>query len=117
MSTLPPDLSYLERLYKGDRARIAAWVAIYLEEIPLHLERAAESVHRDDAAGLAAVVHDLRPQAHYLGARWMMDVLVDIGQRARSEGAASCAPALQELRAACTDVEAALRSRFGPAEG
>jgi hypothetical protein len=40
---MPPhtDLSQLERLYKGDRTRMARWVGIYLEETPGQLQRLA----------------------------------------------------------------------------
>ena len=37
MPTQHIDLSYLERLYKGDRSRMEHWVRIYLEESPEHL--------------------------------------------------------------------------------
>ncbi len=104
------DLSYLERLFKGDRSRIATWVGIYLEEFPAHLDRLEECLRRNDAPGLAAVAHELRPQAHYLGAQRLLDILRAIGELARTTGAASCATAVEELRAVSASIEAELRS-------
>lgn len=106
------DLSYLDRLYKGDRSRIAQWVDIYLEEIPGHLQRLAECVQRDDREGLSAIVHDLRPHMHYLGAQRMLDLLARLDHEAKTTGAASCAPALQELVAESGTVAAELRIAF-----
>ena len=60
---MPPhtDLSQLERLYKGDRTRMARWVGIYLEETPWQLQRLAACLERADLEGLLAIVHDLKP--------------------------------------------------------
>ncbi len=109
MSAPIVDLSYLERLFKGDRSRIATWVGIYLEEFPAHLDRLEECLRRNDAPGLAALAHELRPQAHYLGARRLLEILRSIGELARSTGAASCTMAVQELRALSASIEAELR--------
>lgn len=106
------DLSYLERLYKGDRARVHAWVNIYLEELPILLARMDTCIRQDDAAGLVQVLHDLRPQAHYLGAREMHDILERMGSEARSRGASACTSCALELRATCQAVERSLRTSF-----
>lgn len=106
------DLAYLERLYKGDRARIAAWVEIFLEEIPVRLEEIAQCVQRGDAQGLAALAHELKPQAHYLGAARMHEVLVQIGGRTQCEGMPSCAEAVAELRSLCAGIQDELRAFF-----
>lgn len=113
MSAPIVDLSYLERLFKGDRSRIDTWVGIYLEEFPAHLDRLEDCLHRNDASGLAAVAHDLRPQAHYLGAPRLLDILRSIGELARTTGPASCASAVKELRFLSTSIEVELRSRIG----
>lgn len=108
------DLAYLERLYQGDRNRITAWVELFLEEVPQRMEELAQCVERCDAAALASLAHELKPQAHYLGAARMHEVLVRIGERTRCNGPADCANEALELRAACADVERELRSRFSP---
>jgi CheY-like chemotaxis protein/HPt (histidine-containing phosphotransfer) domain-containing protein len=77
------DLTYLERLYKGDRARIAQWIHIYLEEAPAQFQRLSDSLEKNDTERLASAAHDLRPQAHYVGAVRMLELLIAIGQRAR----------------------------------
>ncbi|HMU14306.1 MAG TPA: Hpt domain-containing protein [Flavobacteriales bacterium] len=112
MNTPSIDLSYLERLYKGDRARVHAWVNIYLEELPILLARMDTCIRQDDAAGLVQVLHDIRPQAHYLGAREMHDILERMGSEARSRGASACTSCALELRATCQAVERSLRTSF-----
>lgn len=106
------DLSYLDRLYKGDRSRIAQWVAIYLEEIPDHLQRLAECVQRDDREALSAIIHDLRPQMHWLGAQHMLDLLMRMDKEVKTPGAAFCAPHVQELLAESKRVASELRTLF-----
>lgn len=96
---MPPhtDLSQLERIYKGDRTRMARWVGIYLEETPGQLERLATCVDREELEGLLAIVHDLKPTMHYLGAQRMQELLVRLAQEARTAGVTACGPVLQEL--------------------
>ena len=108
------DLAYLERLYKGDRARIAAWVEIFLEEIPLRMGEMAQCVQRGDPAGLAALAHELKPMAHYLGAPRMLEVLQRIGERTRCDASTPCHEEVGELHAACAEVAAELRAIFDP---
>ena len=77
------DLSQLERIYKGDRTRMASWVGIYLEETPDQLQRMAACLERADLDGLLAIVHDLKPTMHYLGAQRIQELLVRLAQEAR----------------------------------
>jgi HPt (histidine-containing phosphotransfer) domain-containing protein len=112
---MPPthiDLGYLERLFKGDNTRMAQWIRMYLEEAPGTFQRLADSVEQGDAEQLAAVVHDLRPYAHYLGAERMLELLIAIGQRGRTDGAAAAVDLVKEVldlsRAAEDELRAAL---------
>ena len=79
-------LSYLERLYKGDRTRIAQWIGVYLEEAPGTFQQLADSMEQGDGKRLAAAAHDLRPYAHYLGAGRMLELLIALGQHVRTDG-------------------------------
>ena len=103
------DLTYLERLYKGDRSRIEQWIRLYLEEAPATFKQLSDCVQRADSEGLAAAAHDLRPYAHYLGAPRMLDLLIAIGQRSRTEGAASAAELVQEVLALSEGADTELR--------
>ena len=107
------DLAYLERLYKGDRSRMDQWVRIYLEDAPGQFRALVECVQRDDAHGLAATAHELRPLAHYLGSTQLLDLLERVSKEARGSGAAACASAVDELLALGTGVEAELKALFG----
>ncbi len=111
------DLSYLERLYKGDRSRMEHWVRIYLEDAPALFNQLEDRMQRDDAHGLTATAHDLRPLAHYLGAQRMLDLLVRVGHEARASGAAACAPVVAEVVEQGTAIEAELRATFGLGPG
>lgn len=103
------DLAYLERLYKGDRSRIRQWIRIYLEEAPATFKQLSDRMEKGDSEGLAEAAHDLRPYAHYLGATRMLDLLIAIGQRSRTEGAASTAELVQEVLALSEGADTELR--------
>ena len=113
MTTRHIDLAYLERLYKGDRSRMEHWVRIYLEDAPALFNQLENCVQRDDAQGLSATAHDLRPLAHYLGAQRMLDLLVRVGQEARASGAAACAASVAEVVAQGAAIVAELKAAFG----
>jgi len=104
------DLSYLERLYKGDRTRIAQWISVYLEEAPGTFQQLADSLEQDDGARLAAAAHDLRPYAHYLGAGRMLDLLIAIGQRVRTDGPAAAVEPVKEVLTVSRAAEDELRA-------
>lgn len=112
MPTQHIDLSYLERLYKGDRLRMEHWVRIYLEESPEHFRRLQDCLRLGDAEGLAMTAHDIRPLAHYLGAQGMVASLIRIGQEARTSGAAACAATVEDLLVMGSAAEAELRTAF-----
>ncbi|MBK7945644.1 MAG: Hpt domain-containing protein [Flavobacteriales bacterium] len=106
------DLTYLERLFKGDRSRMEQWVRIYLEDAPGQYSALEECVQRNDAQGLAATAHELRPHAHYLGAKRLLELLEHVGNEARASGATACAATVDELVALGSAIEAELRSHF-----
>lgn len=91
------DLSILNNLFKGDRTRVLEWVGLYLEEAPGYFKRVEDSLRIDDAKALASAVHELRPQAHYLGAPKLLELLVLIGDKAGCEGPGSCTGPVEEL--------------------
>ena len=103
------DLSYLERLFKGDRTRIHAWIRIYLEEAPAQFQRLTDAVARNDAEALAHGAHELRPQAHYLGTPRMLELLVAVSEMARTGDASTCRADVAELVALGEGVDAELR--------
>lgn len=106
----PVDLSYLERLFKGDRARIHAWIRIYLEEAPSQFQRLTDAVARNDAQALTLGAHELRPQAHYLGTPRMLELLIAVAQVARTGDTNACRADVAELVALGEAVEAELRA-------
>lgn len=105
----PIDLSYLERLFKGDRERIHVWVRIYLEEAPAQFQRLTDAVARNDAQALALGAHELRPQAHYLGTPRMLELLIAVGMVARRGDTSACRDTVADLVALGEVVDAELR--------
>ena len=89
------------------------WVRIYLEDAPGQFRSMAECVQRDDAQGLAATAHELRPLAHYLGSTHLLELLERVGHEARASGAAACAGTVDELVGIGIGVEADLKALFG----
>jgi HPt (histidine-containing phosphotransfer) domain-containing protein len=93
------DLSYLERFCKGDRSRMEKYIRMYVDGTPDLFAKLRACVSAGDAEGLAVTAHSLRPQVNYMGAQTLFDLLTDIEQRARAEGAASCARSVEECMA------------------
>lgn len=85
-----------------------------MEDAPALFQQLEDSVQRDDAQGLTATAHDLRPLAHYLGAQRMLDLLVRVGQEARASGAAACAVLVTEVLAQGAAIEGELKVTFNP---
>lgn len=104
------DLRVLEDLFKGDRSRVHEWLRLYLEEAPKIFAQVKDAQGLGDEKALARAVHELRPQAHYLGARHLLALLVDIGERCRTTGADACGAAVEELLALGERVEADVRA-------
>jgi HPt (histidine-containing phosphotransfer) domain-containing protein len=103
------DLSTLNNLFKGDRARISEWIELYLEEAPGYFKRLEDGLRANDAEGFAAALHDLRPQAHYLGAPKLLELLLQIGEKAGNKGTPACAEAVQQVLELARQIEMELR--------
>lgn len=91
------DLTVLNNLFKGDRALVMEWTGLYLEEAPGCFKRVEDALKAGDARALAFAVHELRPQAHYLGAPKLLELLTLIGGTAADQGAGACTGAVEEL--------------------
>lgn len=105
----PIDLSTLDRLFKGDRQHMVKWIQLYLEEAPGYFAKLETCLANDDATGLSASAHEMRPQAHYLGSTRMLELLILIGQRANAEGTQACAGPVAELLALDQKITAELK--------
>lgn len=103
------DISTLNGLFKGDPVRVSEWVELYLEEAPGYFQRVEVALSDGDAKALACAVHELRPQAHYLGAPKLLELLVLIGDKAGSGGVSSCAGEVGELLAMARRIELELQ--------
>ena len=104
------DLSALNDLFEGDRSRMKEWVDIYLEEAPPLFMELSTCQQGGDVPGLVSIAHDLKPLAYYLGVPQVFELLTEIAQRARAEGAPACGELVQELVAFSMIAETELRA-------
>ena len=97
MSALPLDLSNLEHLFKGDRSLMREWIGLYLQESPRYFALLSVSQSSGDAQALASAAHDLQPQAHYLSAARMLELLTAIEEQAMNGDTHACGELLNTL--------------------
>ncbi|MGV9013024.1 MAG: Hpt domain-containing protein [Flavobacteriales bacterium] len=109
------DLSILNGLFKGDQARVAEWIDLYLEEAPGYYQRVEDALIVGDTKAMAFAVHELRPQAHYLGAPRLLELLLLIGDLAAEEGTTACSGMVGELVEMGHRIEEELREHERPA--
>jgi len=87
----PLDLAYMERLCKGDPARMAEYIALYLQEAPGLFGALEAMAGSGDGKGLAEAAHALHPHVHYMGDAPLCALLQRVQARACTEGAGACA--------------------------
>ncbi len=103
------DLSILNSLFKGDPARVAEWIELYLEEAPGYFNRVEDSLRAGDPKALVSAVHELCPQAHYLGAPKLLELVLQIGEKAGNEGTVACSEVVQQVLELARQIEQELR--------
>lgn len=70
------DAGARDRLWRqGSQRLVDAVAASFLARTPERLEQARRAIELDDAAGLAAVAHDLRPSCQMVGATHMAELV------------------------------------------
>lgn len=90
------DLSYLERMCKGDSQRMGRYIALYLQEAPALFEQLQEALRSGNGEVLAVSAHTLRPQVRYMGSNGLFRLLTTLEIRARARGANVCAELVTE---------------------
>ncbi|MCO5274314.1 MAG: Hpt domain-containing protein [Flavobacteriales bacterium] len=90
------DLTFLGNFCKGDRTRMEKYIRLYLQGAPGGFALMEERLGADDAEGLAVAAHSLRPQANYMGAQRLFDLLTEIEALARNKGASACTAQVKE---------------------
>lgn len=116
MHTQHIDFTNLERLFKGNRARIDEWMRLYVEESPAYFKQLSDSLITGDAEAMASAAHDLRPQAHYLGAARMLELLIAIEDHARNQRVAACKDLVAEALALKEGVDNDMGAMLGRPE-
>lgn len=109
MPTSHVDLSNLEHLFKGDSTLIREWISLYLQESPQYFDQLATSAENGDAQALANAAHDLQPQAHYLNAAPMLELLMALEEQALLNGTLACAGMLNALFSVREAIDGELR--------
>ena len=103
------DLSYLERMCKGDHARMHRYIALYLQEAPDLFSQLEQALRSGRGETLATSAHSLRPQVKYMGGNILYSTLTTIEIRARARGAEACAELVSEAIAQNVALMASLR--------
>lgn len=102
------NLSYLERLCKGNRSRMAEYIRLYMQEAPGLFNSMTSQLAADDGVQLAKAAHSLHPHAHFLGEETMSALLMTIQQTAQTAGAQTCSALVQECGQLHRELMAAL---------
>ena len=76
---------------------LAEWVTLYLEEAPPLFHAMQMHLAEGDAVLLARVAHELRPQAHYLGAAHLLELLIALEARLLEQGVGACVDQVEEV--------------------
>ncbi|MBX2981932.1 MAG: hypothetical protein WBB32_16215 [Flavobacteriales bacterium] len=90
------DLAYLGRLCKGDRSRMAEYIALYLQEAPRLFAQLGALANKQDAEQLAQTAHGLQPHVHYMGDERLYILLDHIQECASAQGTAACKESVRE---------------------
>jgi HPt (histidine-containing phosphotransfer) domain-containing protein len=106
----PERLESLRRLGElAGRSLLREVVDLYLEEMPLRLERLREALHQSDGPALTLAAHSLKGSSDQIGAVRMAALSAALEQRGVSDDLASAAPLLAELAAEAARVTPLLR--------
>ena len=106
----PIDLSILGQLFKDDRDLVREWIELYVDQSPEQFTLLAAHQAAGNADALAMLVHDLRPQAHYLGAHRLLELLVELGELVKREGTAPCGSLVEEVMSLGKQIDVELRA-------
>ncbi|MBX2980894.1 MAG: Hpt domain-containing protein [Flavobacteriales bacterium] len=104
------DLSYLERMCKGDRERMERYIALYLQEAPSLFAQLEQALRTGNGETLANSAHSLRPQVKYMGSSSLFSTLTTIEIRARARGTEACAELVEQAAALNTTLMDSLRN-------
>lgn len=72
------DLTFLEKLSRGDIPKIKRYISIYLSTAPGIFERMRQSVAEENWSDLALNAHSIKPQTDYIGIESLKQVLMEI---------------------------------------
>ena len=72
------DLSFLEKVTKGDKTKMKRYITMYLDMAPKIFDQMRENIETKDWAALAINAHSLKPQADYMGLVDLKEALIQI---------------------------------------
>ncbi|MGK0385865.1 MAG: HPt (histidine-containing phosphotransfer) domain-containing protein [Patiriisocius sp.] len=72
------DLTFLEKLTKGDIQKMKKYISMYLSVAPEIFERMRKSLHEENWSSLALNAHSIKPQTDYMGIESLKQVLMEI---------------------------------------
>lgn len=72
------DLSFLEKLSRGDVPKMKRYISMYLSVAPEIFARMRKSLNEENWSDLALNAHSIKPQTDYMGIEPLKQVLMDI---------------------------------------
>jgi len=72
------DLTFLEKLSKGDVPKMKRYITMYLSIAPEIFERMRNNLDEENWSDLALNVHSIKPQTDYMGVESLKEVLIEI---------------------------------------
>lgn len=72
------DLTFLEKLSKGDVPKMKRYITMYLSIAPEIFDRMRNNLDEENWSDLALNVHSIKPQTDYMGVESLKEVLIEI---------------------------------------
>jgi len=72
------DLSFLEKISKGDIPKMKRYISMYLTVAPEIFERMQKNLDEENWLDLALNAHSIKPQTDYMGIESLKQVLMEI---------------------------------------
>jgi len=72
------DLTFLEKLSKGDIPKMKRYISMYLSTAPEIFDRMRNNLNEENWSDLALNAHSIKPQTDYMGVESLKEVLIEI---------------------------------------
>jgi HPt (histidine-containing phosphotransfer) domain-containing protein len=104
------DLAFLEQFTRGDKARMAKYIRMFLQAAPAGIESMQQHYDNRNWEQLKSAAHSLKPQVGYMGIGSLKETVQRIEEYAREQRRTEELPGLiQQVRETCQGAFGELR--------